>query len=121
MAAKDDLGRAGEQRAADYLRRHGYEILDRNWRGTAGEIDIVARKGRSVRVIEVKTRTSTRFGHPFEALDDRKVRRLWNLAHEWLRANAGRLDGCSGVALEAIGITGADPATGSLEHLEDLR
>ena len=120
MAAKDDLGRAGEERAAAYLRGRGYDVLDRNWRCPAGEIDIVAAKAGVLRVIEVKTRTSLRFGHPFEALDDRKVRRLWRLAHAWIDAHpekAGRYR----VRLEAVGIIGPDPRSGMLEHLVDLR
>lgn len=121
MAAKDDLGRAGERRAARYLEEHGYEILDRNWRGSAGEIDIVARRGRGISVVEVKTRTSSRYGHPFEALDDRKVGRLWRLANEWARAHADRIGGRHPMRLEAIGIIGPDPDVGIIEHLVDLR
>ncbi|HWV48343.1 MAG TPA: YraN family protein [Microbacterium sp.] len=120
MAAKDDLGRAGEERAAAYLRGRGYDVLDRNWRCPAGEIDIVAAKAGVLCVVEVKTRTSLRFGHPFEALDDRKVRRLWRLAHAWIAAHPGR-PGHYRVRLEAVGIIGPDPRDGMLEHLVDLR
>lgn len=120
MAAKDDLGRAGEERAAAYLRGRGYDVLDRNWRCPAGEIDIVAAKAGVLCVVEVKTRTSLRFGHPFEALDDRKVRRLWRLAHAWIAAHPGRA-GHYRVRLEAVGIIGPDPRDGMLEHLVDLR
>ena len=120
MAAKDELGRAGEQRAVDHLRAQGYAILDRNWRCSDGEIDIVAISGRRLCVVEVKTRTSRRYGHPFEALDERKIRRLWRLAHAWIDAHPGTASHAA-VRLEAIGIVGADPADGVLEHLVDLR
>lgn len=120
MAAKDDLGRAGEQRAVDHLILRGYRILDRNWRCAQGELDIVAELGAMISFIEVKTRRTAGFGHPFEAVDERKRRRLWRLAHAWLEghpeAARHRVP-----RLEVIGIIGADPRTGQLEHLVDLR
>jgi putative endonuclease len=119
MAAKDELGRAGEERAAQHLTEHGYTVLDRNWRCAQGEIDIVAVRGAHVAVIEVKTRRSAAFGHPFEAIDERKRRRLWALAFAW-RAQHPDLVRGRALRLEAIGILGADPSVGSLEHLEDI-
>lgn len=119
MAAKDELGRAGEERAARHLTGLGYTLLDRNWRCAQGELDIVAELGVHLAVIEVKTRRSTVFGHPFEAIDERKRRRLWQLAHAWVAAHPD-LARARVVRLEAIGIIGADPACGDLEHLVDL-
>lgn len=120
MAAKDDLGRAGENRAAEHLASRGYRILDRNWRCAQGELDIVALTEAHIAVVEVKTRSSTAFGHPFEAIDERKRERLWRLAHAWMRAHPGTGSGRR-VRVDAIAIIGADPATGVLEHLVDLR
>ncbi|MEV4774674.1 YraN family protein [Microbacterium sp. LWH12-1.2] len=119
MAAKDELGRAGEERAARHLIDLGYTVLDRNWRCAQGELDIVAVRGAHLAVIEVKTRRSAAFGHPFEAIDGRKRRRLWQLAHAWVEAHPD-LARARSVRLEAIGIIGADPACGELEHLVDL-
>ncbi|MFS0852225.1 YraN family protein [Microbacterium sp. 179-I 3D4 NHS] len=119
MAAKDELGRAGEDRAARYLTDAGYVILDRNWRCAKGELDIVAAQGSALSVVEVKTRRTAHFGHPFEAIDDRKRRRLWSLAHAWIHAHPHLAVGRE-VRLEAIGIIGDDPASGALEHLGDL-
>lgn len=119
MAAKDELGRAGEERATRHLRGQGYIILDRNWRCSQGEIDIVARRDDLLCVVEVKTRRSELYGHPFEAIDDRKRRRLWRLAFAWAAAHpdaARRRE----IRLEAIGLTGADAETARLEHLVDL-
>lgn len=90
MASKDDLGRWGEQVAADHLTSLGYRVLDRNWRCEQGEIDIVARDGESTAVVEVKTRSSVAFGHPFEAVTTRKLARLHGLAMAWCRAHPGR-------------------------------
>jgi len=119
MAAKDDLGRAGEDRATDHLRARGYAILDRNWRCGEGEIDIVAAVDDALCIVEVKTRRSVLFGHPFEAIDERKRRRLWRLAFAWAAAHpeAARR---RRIRLEAVGLVGDDAATASLEHLVDL-
>ncbi|MFJ2505984.1 YraN family protein [Microbacterium sp. NPDC087592] len=119
MAAKDDLGRAGEERAAQHLIGSGYAVIDRNWRCSQGEIDIVAAVGDQLAMIEVKTRRTAAFGHPFEAVDQRKRRRLWQLAQAWLAAHPEVARGRT-VRLEAIGIIGPDPFMGSLEHLVDI-
>lgn len=99
--------------------RLGYDVVDRNWRCDQGEIDIVAVDGTSLAIVEVKTRRSTSFGHPFEAIDERKRRRLWRLAHAWIGAHASQAHGLT-VRIDGIGIVGPDPATAALEHLRDL-
>lgn len=118
MAAKDDLGRAGEERAAQHLIERGYTLLDRNWRCPRGEIDIVAARGRTLAVVEVKTRRSDAFGHPLEAIDDRKAARLWALARAWVHAHPEHGRGRT-VRVDAISVLGPDPATARVEHLED--
>ncbi|MFD5214738.1 YraN family protein [Microbacterium sp. NPDC058345] len=119
MAAKDDFGRAGEQRAVDHLTARGYAILDRNWRCAQGEIDIVAVAGGSLCFVEVKSRRSELFGHPFEAIDERKRRRLWRLAFAWAQAHPDQARHRT-LRLEAVGLIGADAGTARLEHLVDL-
>ena len=119
MAEKDRLGRAGEDRAARYLAEHGYEVVARNWRCAAGEIDLVAVDEESVVVVEVKTRRSDGFGHPFEAIDARKRARLWSLAVAWCAAHRDHVQGRR-LRIDAIGLTGADPASAALEHLVDV-
>ena len=76
MKAKDELGRLGEQLAADFLEQSELRILDRNWRCPDGEIDIVALERRALVICEVKTRSSTRYGTPLEAVSARKRVRL---------------------------------------------
>ncbi|WP_313480879.1 YraN family protein [Microbacterium sp.] len=120
MAAKDDFGRAGEQRAAEHLSASGYEVLECNWRCAQGEIDIVATRGDLLCMIEVKTRRSERFGHPFEAIDERKHQRLWRLAFAWAEAHP-ELSRGRRIRVEIIGLTGTDVRDARLEHLEDLR
>lgn len=86
MAKKDELGRRGEELAAQYLIGHGYRIVDRNWRCSQGEIDLVAERDGEVAVVEVKTRSSVAFGHPFDAITPAKAARLRRLAALWCAA-----------------------------------
>ncbi|MBD7994433.1 YraN family protein [Arthrobacter sp. Sa2CUA1] len=87
MRAKDALGRTGEDLAADHLTAAGYNILERNWRCPQGEIDLVVRDGATLVVVEVKTRSSLNYGHPFEAVSSAKLARLYVLAAAWARAH----------------------------------
>ena len=83
------LGREGEKRAALYLKQKGYRIEDQNVRAGGVEIDLVARQGRTVVFVEVKTRRSRQFGPAELAVDARKQRRLIRGALAWL-AEKGR-------------------------------
>jgi putative endonuclease len=85
--ASNALGAYGERVATRVLTEAGMRILSRNWRGRAGELDIVARDGDTIVFCEVKTRRSTAFGAPVEAVSPAKVRRLRALAAQWLRAH----------------------------------
>ena len=78
-------GRLGERAAAYYLIDQGYSILERNWTCPIGEIDIVAREGDVLCIVEVKRRLSARKGRPEEALTDRKHRKLEQLAAIYLQ------------------------------------
>jgi putative endonuclease len=105
MEARSALGRTGEDLAVDLYRKRGFDILARNWRCPAGELDVVARRGRDVVFCEVKTRRSARWGAPAEAVDARKQARLRRLAARWLRehrqrAQVIRFDVVSVVALQ---------------------
>lgn len=102
---KKNKGDRGEARAAEFLRGQGYRILERNYRCPLGEVDLIARDGETVVFIEVKMRSSDRFGSPQEAIGPRKQRRMTAIAlyylkaKEWLKAPARfdvaavRLDG----------------------------
>lgn len=70
------LGERGETIAARHLTRLGLVVVDRNWRCDAGEIDLVLRDGAVLVICEVKTRTSTDYGDPLEAVTPVKVARL---------------------------------------------
>lgn len=119
MAQKDELGRAGEDRAAQHFESHGYAVLDRNWRNAEGELDLIVGSARELVVVEVKTRRGVGFGHPFEAIDARKRRRLRRLALAWIAAHAEDVQGRR-LRIDAVGLIGPDPATAALEHVTDV-
>jgi putative endonuclease len=79
------LGALGEAEAERYLKRLGYKIVARGERGRLGELDLVAVDGRMVVFVEVKTRESHDAGHPAEAVDAEKQRRLTRLALAFLK------------------------------------
>lgn len=79
-------GARGEKLAAKFLRRRGYKILYRNFRGrSGGEIDLVARDGDTLVFVEVKTRGSEEFGRPFETISREQQRRIARGGLAWLR------------------------------------
>jgi putative endonuclease len=80
------LGDHGEDLAAAALKQQGYKILERNFVTPLGEIDIIARQGKVVVVVEVKTRRGSRFGAPQEAVNPSKQGRLRRLAEYYLKA-----------------------------------
>jgi putative endonuclease len=81
------VGQNGENAAAAWYERAGYEILDRNWRVREGELDLVVRIARTVAFCEVKTRRGDAFGPPAEAVTARKQLRIRKLAGQWLGAH----------------------------------
>ena len=79
-------GATGEKMAARFLRKRGYKVLYRNFRGrTGGEIDIVCRDGDTLVFVEVKTRSREDFGRPFEAVHRDQQKRISRGALAWLR------------------------------------
>ena len=74
------LGQWGESVAATHLEAKGYEIVERNWRCSRGEIDLVARAGQALIFVEVKTRRGRAMGSPEEGLTPKKGQKLMTLA-----------------------------------------
>ena len=114
MRAKDAVGRYGENVATSYLLRQGWQVVDRNWRGPSGEIDIVALHGTELVVVEVKTRSGDGFGHPAEAITRLKLSRLRRLAAQWLAAHD--LTPCS-VRIDVIAVRTSRQGRAKVEHL----
>ena len=117
MNAKDELGRHGEQAAVEYLERAGLRILDRNWRCAEGEIDIVAAERQVLVICEVKTRSSTRYGSPLEAISRSKQARLRRLAIRWLVAHGVLFDE---VRIDAIGLIRDESGHYQIEHVRGV-
>lgn len=88
MITRHDKGRIGEELAARYLEERGLQILDRNFRCPLGEIDLIARDGRTLVFVEVKSRYGKGFGLPQEAVTHAKRRKLTLLAQWYLKSRA---------------------------------
>jgi len=89
---KQLLGKLGENLAADFLISKGFEILERNFRTAWGEIDLIVRDSNQIVFVEVKTRTSTNFGMPEEAVTQKKQQHLINSAQEYIENHAAGLE-----------------------------
>lgn len=116
MNANQNIGKYGEDRAAEFLARLGYEIIERNWRGSSGEIDIVARDRDCLVFAEVKTRTRTGFGHPFEAITTKKLQSMRRLVSEWCQ---NKKLASAKVRLDAVSVLVIDGRV-RIEHLKQV-
>jgi putative endonuclease len=96
------LGDHGEDLAVAALKKQGYRILERNYTTPLGEIDLIARQGKTLVIVEVKTRKSTRFGSPQEAVSAAKQAKLRRLADYYLKEK--RLTGTV-VRFDVVAIT----------------
>ena len=84
MAQHNELGKRGEQLAVDYLREHGYAIVERNYRFDKAEVDIIAKNKDVLAIIEVKTRSSTEFGNPQDFVKLKQIQRLVKAVDEYV-------------------------------------
>ncbi|HET6834349.1 MAG TPA: YraN family protein [Acidimicrobiales bacterium] len=102
------LGARGEDRAADWYRAAGYDVIARNWRCTDGELDLVVAQPGELVFCEVKTRASDRFGVPAEAVTAAKRRRLRTLAARFL-AEHEPADGSASrsIRFDVVAVTGS--------------
>ena len=103
-----DVGRAGEEAAAEAYARRGYRVVARNWTCPLGELDLVlARDGRLV-FCEVKSRRGTSYGAPYEAVTPAKQRKLRALAEAYIARAGESPSGCRfDVASVRLGPSGA--------------
>ena len=116
MARKDELGRHGENLAAEYLISQGMQLVERNWRCSIGEIDLVMTDGTVIVFAEVKTRSSTRYGHPFEAITVTKLARLRHLAVSWCIEHETRAP----IRIDAVGVIVPPGGDTTIEHLRNV-
>ncbi len=84
MTTSKELGKKGEDIAVKYLSGEGYTILERNWFCDHREIDIIARQGDQIVIVEVKSRGEDYFEEPWDAVSPSKIRNLVEAAEAWL-------------------------------------
>ena len=104
------LGVAGEDAIAEWYRRQGFQVVARNWRCREGELDIVAVRGGTAVFCEVKSRSSTAFGAPIEAVGRDKQVRIRKLSARFLESHPIR---CREVRFDVASVLG-----GSIEVVE---
>ena len=102
------FGGEGERAACEYLRRKGWTIVDTNVRRGRGEIDIVARKRRLTAFVEVKRRSSLRYGTPAEAVNREKQRRIVGAAALYMQEHS----------LEKVRFDVIEILPGEIRHIE---
>ena len=84
MALHTEVGKTGEELAVEWLVKNGFTILERNWRYSHYEIDIIAMKNGIPHFIEVKTLSSPKFSHPENKVKNKKLKDLIKAADEFL-------------------------------------
>lgn len=117
MAAKDEVGRYGEDVAARTLTEQGWEVLARNWRCAQGELDIVAVDSGELVAVEVKTRRGAAYGSPQEAVTWRKLHRIRGLIAAWLASQDRRFPG---VRVDVMAVTVGRAGAARIEHLRGV-
>ena len=105
------LGRIGENKAAKFLRKNGYKIIERNYTNKIGEVDLIALYGNLLVLIEVKTRSNIIYGNPADAVDYNKQRKYVLMAEGYLMVNACYRDKC--VRFDVIEVL-----NGEINHIE---
>ena len=114
MAAHNELGKAGEELAFDYLISKGYRIKERNWRYQKAEVDIIAQKGTVLAIVEVKTRSTRFFGDPQDFINNKKIKLLTSAVDAYVNS----LDLNVEVRFDVIGII-SKGTSNEIVHFED--
>lgn len=99
--SKMKLGRQGEDIAAQYLQGQGYRLLQRNFRSRCGEIDIICADKQTIIFVEVKTRTSSKFGSPEESITRTKQQHIYKAAFTFMEGYPHHF---KDIRFDAIGI-----------------
>lgn len=115
---KQELGRRGEQIAADYLAARRMRILDRNWRSTHGELDLVVQDATHVVAVEVKTRSGTGYGSPLQAITPQKAARIRRTLFDWVREHKMR---GAALRMDVIGIVIRAGEPPKLDYLRGIQ
>lgn len=92
VSSRVSRGKAYERAAEQLLIKQGFEIVERNWRTGHKEIDLIVRKKNLLVFVEVKSSRSTKFGHPAERVDKRKIKHLTEAAEIYIQKH--KITGC---------------------------
>lgn len=113
MTDKMKLGKEGERLAANFLMQKGFEVVYRNFRFRRAEIDLIVRREDWLLFVEVKTRSSSAFGEPEEAVTAKKVRMMYDAAEEYIYS----IDWKGHVRFDIISVKLGSPP--EIMHFED--
>ncbi|MAB47150.1 MAG: endonuclease [Flavobacteriaceae bacterium] len=114
MAQHNELGKKGEQLAVDFLVENSYDIVERNYRFDKAEVDIIAKKGDILAIVEVKTRSSLDFGNPQDFVKPKQIKNLVKAVDEYVTENDLDVE----VRFDIIAIV-KENKTYNIEHLEN--
>jgi putative endonuclease len=116
MAAHNELGKWGEDKASEYLQQNGYQIIERDWKSGRRDIDIIATDGNEVIFVEVKTRRNSLYGDPEEAVDYHKLQSLRLAINHYIKYrrinNNVRFD-----IISVVGMIGQEP---KIDHIKGV-
>ena len=116
MAAHNELGKWGEDRAADYLQRKGYTIIERDWKSGKRDLDIIAQDGNVIVFVEVKTRRNRLYGEPEESVDYHKLQNLQQAISHYVKFKHIRQEIRFDI-ISIVGTVGTDP---DIQHIQDV-
>lgn len=116
MAAHNELGKWGEEIAAAFVEKKGYEILQRDWKSGHHDLDIIAKDEDTLVVIEVKTRRNRLFGNPEEAIDYKKRLSLLSAINHFVKSHYINAP----VRFDIISIVGMIGSTPEIDHIKDV-
>ena len=116
MATHNELGKWGEDLAADYLQRKGYTIIERDWKSGKRDLDIIAQDGNVIVFVEVKTRRNRLFGEPEESVDYHKLQNLQRAISHYVKFKHIRQEIRFDI-ISIVGTVGTDP---DIQHIQDV-
>ena len=116
MAAHNELGKWGEDQAADYLQRKGYTIIERDWKSGKRDLDIIAQDGDVIVFVEVKTRRNRLYGEPEESVDYHKLQNLQQAISHYVKFKHIRQEIRFDI-ISIVGTVGTDP---DIQHIQDV-
>ena len=116
MAAHNELGKWGEDIATAYLEEKGYEVIERDWKSGHHDLDIVAKDGNTLVIVEVKTRRNRLFGDPEESIDYKKRKSLQSTINHYIKSHRTGQD----VRFDIISIVGMIDSQPEIDHIIDV-